>query len=358
MKLPVPLRKATRRLGWYQPPPEGRVGRLRLDFNENTAGAPPAALRALARLGRDQIASYPEYQLAERKLARFLGVRPEQLTLTNGIDDALRVVADAFAEAGEPVLLVEPTFAMYRFYADLLGARVLTLRYDDRLRFPLEAVLQALRRERPRLFFLANPNNPTGDLRRLAELRRILEAGRRTMVVVDEAYYEFSGVSVIGWIRRYPNLIVTRTFSKAAGLAGLRLGCLISNAAVLGALRPLRAPYSVNAAALAAALAVIRDRGWMRRYGREVTAGRAELERALDRLGVAAYPSAANFLLADFGRRGPALVRDLARRGILLRDRRSDFGRAGWVRITVGTRAQTRLLIRELERWWTKNTRS
>ncbi len=357
MSLAVPLRKQAERMSWYQPPPEGRVGRLRLDFNENTVGPPSSVLRALARLKPEQISSYPEYLAAERKLARYLGARPEQLLLTNGVDEALHVIANGFAETGKPVLLVEPTFTMYRFYAELLGARVITLRYDERLRFPVDGVLRTLSRERPRLFFLANPNNPTGDLLAPRTLRKILDAARRTMVVIDEAYYEFSGLSVAGWVGRSPNLIVTRTFSKAAGLAGLRLGCIVSNAEVVAALRRLRDPYSVNAAALAAGLAVAGSAGAVRRYAREVAAAREDLKHALTTLGVAVYPSSANFLLADFGERGPALFEALRRRGILLRDRRNDFGRPGWVRISIGTRGQTRTLIRELERLW-KTARS
>lgn len=352
MSLVVPLRKQAKRMTWYMPPPEGRVGRLRLDFNENTVGPPRSVLRALARLKPEQISSYPEYLATERKLARYLGVRPEQLLLTNGVDEALHVIADGFAEAGKPVLLVEPTFTMYRFYADLLGARVVTLRYDPQLRFPIDDVLRTLRRERPRLFFLANPNNPTGDLLATRTLRKILDSACQTMVVIDEAYYEFSGLSVAGWVGRARNLIVTRTFSKAAGLAGLRLGCVIANDEVVAALRRLRDPYSVNAAALAAGLAVAASPGAVRRYAREVAAAREELTKALTRLGVTVYPSAANFLLADFGRSGPELFEALRRRGILLRDRRNDFGRPGWVRISIGTRAQTRTLIRELEKMW------
>ena len=352
MSLVVPLRRTIQKLVWYQPPPEGRKGRLRLDLNENTVGPSRDVRRALARMRPEQIAFYPEYKPAERELARFFKVKPEQLLVTNGVDDALRVICDGFAESGEPVLLVEPTFAMYRFYAEMEGARILSLRYDDGLRFPMETLLQALRRERPRIFFLANPNNPTGELLDLAKLRRILDAAERTMVVIDEAYYEFSGLTVARWIRRYPNLIVTRTFSKASGLAGLRLGCLISNAEVVTALGRLRDPFSVNSAALAAGLAVIRHPAPVRRYAAEVGAARRELEKALERLGVTVYPSVANFLLADFGADGPALLAKLEKRGILLRDRRADFGRPGWVRITIGTRAQMRLLIREMERLW------
>jgi histidinol-phosphate aminotransferase len=352
MSLPVPLRKAAKQMRSCYPPPEGRGGFLRLDANENTGGPAPEVMRAVRGLRAEQISSYPEYQKAERRLARFFGVKPEELIVANGVDDALRLITDGYAESGEKVLLVEPTFEMYRFYAELLGARVITLRYDEKLRFPLEKVLRVLRRERPRLFFLANPNNPTGELLGRAALGKILKAGQRTMVVVDEAYYEFSGETLAGWIPRCRNLIVTRTFSKAAGLAGLRVGCVLANGEVTAALRRVRPPYPVNAAGLAAALAAAGSHRRTRRYVREVTAARAELARALARLGVTVYPSAANFLLADFGPRAAALLARLRRRGILLRDRRKDFGRIGPVRITIGTREQTRKLIAALEKEW------
>lgn len=336
----------------YHPPLEGRTGKLRLDFNENTVGPPPEVMQSLANLAPERIASYPEYRAAEQRLARFFHVRIENLIATNGVDDALRLISDGFAEAGEPVLIVEPTYAMYRFYAELLGAQLIALRYDDQMRFPLAEVLRALRRNRPRMLFLANPNNPTGSLLRPNELRKILDAARQTMVVIDEAYCDFSGVSVIGWITRRPNLIVVRTFSKAAGMAGLRIGCLLANAEVARALRRIHSPYAVNSAALAAALAVTRKHAAIRRYAREVVAARRELEQALRRMGVPVYPSAANFLLVDFGPQASGLLAKLHRRGILLRDRRSDFGRAGWVRITVGPRPQTHTLIRALEELW------
>jgi histidinol-phosphate aminotransferase len=350
VRLVVPLRRAAERMAPYHPPLEGRVGKLRLDFNENTVGPPAEVMRALGTLTLERIASYPEYRTAEERLARFFGVGIENLIVTNGVDDALRLINDGFAEAGKPALIVEPTYAMYRFYSELMGARVIALRYDDRMRFPLDGVLRVLRRDRPRMLFLANPNNPTGSLLSRAELRKILDAARRTMVVIDEAYSDFSGVSVIDWVARRPNLIVVRTFSKAAGIAGLRIGCLLANAEVVKALRRIHSPYAV--AALAAALAIARKRGSIRRYAREVVAARQGLDRALRRMGIPVYPSAANFLLVDFGPQASELLAKLRRRGILLRDRRSDFGRAGWVRITVGPRSQTRTLIRALEELW------
>ncbi len=356
MRLPVPVRRAVERMRAYHPPLEGRVGKLRLDFNENTVGPSPAVRRALARLTPDRLAMYPEYEATERRLARYFRVRPAELLITNGTDDALRLVVDAFVERGSSVLLVEPTFAMYRFYAELVGARILALRYDRAMLFPLDRVLRALERRgvrgRPRLMFLANPNNPTGTLVGKADLRRILKAARETLVVVDEAYFEFCGVTVLPWIRRYPNLVVTRTFSKAAGLAGLRAGFLFANERIAPALRKAHSPYPVNAAALVAAEAAARDGRFLRSYAREVNRSKLLLEQALARLGIPVFPGAANFVLVDFGRRAVALLRSLCRRGILLRDRRADFGRVGYVRITVGTRAQTRRLLRALETLW------
>lgn len=338
-------------MGSAHTPIEGRVGKLRLDFNENTVGCSPRVRAALARVTRDQVASYPEYEVMRRRLARFFHIAPEELLLSNGADDALRLIADAFLDARARVLVVDPTFPMYHFYAALAGARLLRLRYNTEMRFPLRDVLRALR-GKPRVFFLANPNNPTGTQVTAKELRAVLDAAKRTLVVVDEAYAEFSGVTALGWIHRYPNLVVVRTFSKAAGLAGLRIGCLMANREVIAAIRKTQAPFTVNSLAMIAADAAIRDTAYIRRYVREVQRARQELFHALGRLRIQTFPSGANFLLADFGPRAPALLRSLERQGILLRDRTADFGRPGYVRITVGTRSQTRRLIRALERLW------
>lgn len=352
MKLVVPVRRAVARLRPYRPPLEGRAGRLRLDFNENTVGCSPAARNVLARLGRERVAMYPEYEKTRLRLAGLFRVSPHEMLLTNGTDDALRLVVDTFVEARSPVLLVEPTFAMYRFYAELAGARIVSLRYDAGMRFPLAGALRALR-ARPHVFFLANPNNPTGTLLGRNELGVVLKAAANTIVVVDEAYADFSGVTVLDWIRRSPNLVVARTFSKAAGLAGLRLGCLFAHRAVVAALRRAHSPYAVNSAALAAALAAASDTRFLRGYVREVHRSRRELCAALTRLGIKTFPSAGNFVLAHLGPRAPQILRSLRRLRILLRDRQSDFGRVGYVRITVGTRAQTRKLVRALETLWT-----
>jgi histidinol-phosphate aminotransferase len=236
---------------------------------------------------------------------------------------------------------------MYRFYSELATARVHALRYDSKLQFPMAPVLAALR-SRPRIFFLANPNNPTGNILRPAELLNILKAGARTLVVVDEAYFEFSGITILPWIRRYKNLVITRTFSKAAGLAGLRLGCVLAHRQVAEVFRKAQSPYSVTIAALVAARASTRDGAFLRRTLREFRRSQKELERGLTKLGIQFFSSAANFILINFGDRAKEIVAALARRGTLVRDRSSDFGGEGYVRITIGTLSQTRRVLREL----------
>jgi len=344
----IRVRPAVERMRPYNPPLEGRTHKLRLDFNENPIGCSPAVRRALARLSAATISAYPEQETVRRKAARHFRVRPEELLLTNGTDEALSLIINTFVDPGDTVLLVEPTYAMYRFYAELAGAKIVAPRYDAKMRFTWKNVLAELRKD-PRVFFLPNPNSPTGNLLTKPELQRILKTAARTMVVIDEAYFEFSGVTVIPWIRRYRNLVVTRTFSKTCGLAGLRLGCIFTNAAQAATMRKAQSPYPVNAAALAAAEAAIADRAFIARTVREVKQSRAEFARGLAKLGVKSFPSAGNFVLAYFGVNTKQIVAALARKGILVRDRSSDFGGEGYIRVTLGTPAQTRRLLRELK---------
>jgi len=395
MKQPVPVRAAVEKMRAYNPPLEGRTKKLRLDFNENPIGCSPKVRQALAKLTSAEICSYPEQETVRRQMAKYFSVTPDELLLTNGTDEALHVIVSTFVEPNDAVLLVEPTYAMYRFYSELAGAQIAAPRYTKEIQFPWQEVQAILKGENvspsarspqeegfpgaaplsssrvrakqnqlkqpsevdfssqrntpPSVLFLPNPNSPTGNLLSLPELRRLLTAAKNTMVVIDEAYFEFSGITVIPWIRRHANLIVTRTFSKTAGLAGLRLGCIFVNRHLAATMRKSQSPYPVNAAALAAAEAAMQDRAFIKRTVREVKAGRQQLERGLKRLAVPYFPSGGNFLLVYLGDRAKKIVATLDRKGILLRDRSSDFHGQGYVRITAGTPAQMKRLLRELE---------
>src|ERR1700674_1562108 len=241
----LPVRKAILERRTYEAPAEGREGKVRLDFNENTSGCSPAILCALGKISPKQLAMYPEYQRSTALLARYFGVRRSELLLTNGGDDALRVFFDTFVESGSSILICEPTFPMYRYWGEIAGARVEALRYGPDMEFPMTGILGALRKK-PRVLFIANPNNPTGTLLQIAEIEKILRAASNTAVVMDEAYEEFSGVTLVPYIGKYANLFIARTFSKAAGLAALRLGAVMADAGSLSYLRRAMPPFPVN----------------------------------------------------------------------------------------------------------------
>ena len=347
MRVRLPVRKAILERRTYEAPAEGRWGKIRLDFNENTTGCSKAVLSALRLLSGKELAMYPEYQAPTQILARYFGVKPAELLLTNGGDDALRVFFDTFVEPRSHILICEPTFPMYRYYAEIAGARVEALHYSEEMDFPLPTVLKALRKG-PRVFFLANPNNPTGTLVDKAAILKILKAAPHTAVVLDEAYADFSGVTGVRWIRRHPNLFIAKTFSKAAGLAGLRLGAVIAQRDSLALVRRALPPFPVNAAALAASVGAVLERHTIERYIRETKRLRDWFAAELKRRNVRVFPSAGNFLLADFGGSGPDLFRRLTHKGILIRERSKDLG-PGFARITIGTRKELQSFLRLLD---------
>lgn len=328
---------------------EGRGNFLRLDYNENTIGCSRAVQRALARLKPEFIAQYPEYGETRKRLAKFLRVDANQVVLSNGADESLRLIFDAFLDRGQTIFIVDPTFTMYRVYAGLYESRIISLRYHFTRGFPLDEACRTLREEKPRAFFLANPNNPTGTLLKIAEIETLLASAPETLVVVDEAYFDFCGVTVLPLLSRYANLVVIRTFSKANGLAALRLGLAIAHPQTALALRKAQPPFPVNSAAVIAAEAALKDTAYVRKIAREIASSRKLLEAFFREHAIPFWPSVANFLLADFGPRAPQILRTLEAKRILLRDRTPDFGRPGWVRITVGSRNQTQRLLRALK---------
>jgi len=338
------------RLQKYRPPLEGRAGKLRLDFNENTVGCAPGVVRRLrTSLRAEELSRYPEYEQSRESLVEYFGVAKEEMLLTNGTDDAIKLICDAFVDPGDLLLIPVPTFPVYEFFHNVAGGRVARVRYDERFHLPLEEFLAAPKK-RPRWAALANPNNPTGAMISKKDLVAILQTLPNTLVLVDEAYFDFSQETVLPWVRKYGNLVVTRTFSKAFGLAALRIGCLFANAQLAEVIRRAQNPFSVNSLALASACEAIRHEGYVRRYVEEVRSNRAALCQLLDRLGVPYVPSAANFVLTRVGEGAPEIARRLREGGILVRDWSYDPHLRGYLRFTIGSTPQTRRLIQELER--------
>ena len=334
---PIP-RKAVERMKEYHPPLGNRDG-LRLDFNENTLACSPRVLEALQRVVAGDLTRYPERAAVEEFVAADLGLRAEQVLLTNGVDEAIHVLCQAFIDRNDVMLLPVPTYSMYEIYASATDGCVETILAGEDFSFPQDALLAAIKPQ-TKLICIANPNSPTGATVTREQILSIAEKAPHAIVLVDEAYFHFFGETVIDLIGTVPNLVVARTFSKAYGLAGLRLGMLAAAEETMHWLRRVISPYSVNSLALVCLPPAITDRGYLDWYVSEVKQARAELLPVLDELQVRYWPTEANFVLVDIGEKHKAFVTAMRDRGVLTRDRSADPGCDGCVRITIGTREQ------------------
>ena len=334
----------------YHPPLAGRDG-LRLDFNENTLGCSPRVLDRLRSLTYEDLARYPEREPVEATVAEFLKVPKHDLLLTNGVDEAIHLLCQAYLDPGDEALIVIPTYSMYRIYACATGAEVIAVPADSDFRLPIEAVRDRIT-SRTRMIAIANPNNPTGTFTDTDQLLEIARSAPNAAVLIDEAYFEFCGQTILPRRDEAPNLFITRTFSKVYGLAGLRAGMLIGPSNQMPSLRRICSPYNVNAAALACIPAVIGDAAYIEHYVTETIQSRRRLESALAARGIPYWPSQANFVLARIGSTKSAaqtFVQQMHRRGILVRDRSADYACEGCVRFTVGAAEHTNRLLTALD---------
>jgi histidinol-phosphate aminotransferase len=346
MSTKLRARRAVETLKEYHPPLGGRDG-LRLDFNENVDGCSPRVLQTLHSLTAETLNKYPEREPGERAVAEYLGISSEQVLLTNGVDEAIHLLAETYLEPGDETLIAVPTFSMYEIYALATGAVVRTVQSGETLEFPASDLLREIT-PKTRLICIANPNNPTGAVATRQQLLAIVHAAPEAAVLIDEAYIHFGGESLLDQIGTIDNLFVGRTYSKAYGLAGFRLGALLGSAAQLKMLRRVASPYNVNGIALTCLPGALDDREYIAGYIAQVLEGRNQLERFYREHNIHHWPSQANFVLAYFGEYRVAFVEQMRQRGILVRDRNSDPGCEGCVRITLGNRLQTQRLLREL----------
>jgi len=328
-------------------PPLGSREAMRLDFNENTLECSPRVRETLAQISTGALTRYPEREPVEAIVAAHLGLRAEQVALTNGVDEAIHVLFETFLEAGDELLLPVPTYTMYEVYASATDACVATVQAADDLQFPFDRLIAAIT-PRTKVIAIANPNSPSGSVATREQLLSLAAGAPQAVLLVDEAYFHFFGETVMDLVGTIPNLVVARTFSKAYGLAGLRLGLLAGPADLMRWVRRVLSPYSVNSLALACLPPALEDTAYLNWYVSEVLAARAEFETALDAAGVRRWPSRTNFVLVEIGPRHAEFVHLMRDAGVLVRDRSSDPGCDGRVRITIGTRAQMRQAVMAL----------
>jgi histidinol-phosphate aminotransferase len=327
-------RKAVSEMPEYHPPLGGRTA-LRLDFNENTFGPSPRVLERLRAVTAEGLTKYPEREPVERVVAKHFGLQAEQVLLTNGVDEAIHLICCAFLEPEDEALIATPSFFMYDVSVKMMTPHLRKIQSDASLEFPFEQFMAAIT-ERTKLMIVASPNNPTGAVVSREHLLAITAAAPQAVLMVDEAYFHFDGASVMGDLAAVPNLVVSRTFSKAYGLANLRIGMLAGNAGLLKYVRKVSSPYNVNGVALDCLPVALADEEYLAWYSEQVRAGRKRMMDGLRELGVPFFPSHANFVLMNIGPKHKELVTAMRTHGVLLRDRSTDPGCDGFVRITIG----------------------
>jgi histidinol-phosphate aminotransferase len=331
--------------------PHTRPGRVKLDANEHAYALPPAVREAvLAALATVDINRYPDPSADALRgaLAQRFEVRPDMLLLGNGSDELVQMVLIACGRAGETVLTPSPTFSMYSLGAQMLEQRPVEVPLTQEWALDMPCLLEAIRRERPRVIFLASPNNPTANYFDSAALQALIEAAPG-VIVIDEAYYDFCGRTLVPLLPSHPHLIIFRTLSKV-GLAGLRVGILIANPVLVGEINKVRLPYNLNVYSQVAARVVLEHWRLITAQFQDVVRERERLSARLRHMsGVTVFPAQANFLLARFAAGGARVWEALGAQGILVRRFSGPPALQDCLRITVGTPDENDLLITTLE---------
>ncbi len=328
------------------------AGIVKLASNENPRGPSPKALAAIATAAAD-VTRYPDGNgfALRSALASRLDVAPACLVLGNGSNDVLELVTQAFLTPGDEAIYAQHAFAVYPLATHARGAKGVEVPAKDH-GHDLPAMLAAIT-PRTRIVFVANPNNPTGTWIGAAAMEAfVANVPREVVVVLDEAYDEYLAPSdrsrSISWIARYPNLIVSRTFSKAYGLAALRVGYGVMDASVADLLNRVRQPFNVNSLAQAAAIAALGDAAYVEESARSNREGMRQIEAGLAKLGVAFVPSHGNFLLVNVGD-GARVYAALLRDGVIVRPV-ANYGLPGFLRVTVGLPAENERFLAVLGR--------
>jgi len=325
----------------------------KLDWNEATIGPSPLVGEALARAVRSPmyLAWYPDVtaRRLRRALSEYTGADPDEILVTNGSDDALALLCRTFLDASKALLAPVPTYTHTLLFARATGARLVSFQPRDVFETDTDRLAATIRELQPRLVYLVSPNNPTGVQYSAEEVATLADACTDALLIVDEAYVEFSGSSVLPERARRDNVVVTRTFSKAWGLAGLRVGYLVGALPVLDALRRLHNPKSVTVLGQVAAEAALTDREWLAQHVASVEAAKSMLSVFFQSRGLDVRMTGANFACIRLPN-APGFVEACERDHIFIRDRSTLPGMEGYVRITIPTREQTGALVDRLAR--------
>jgi histidinol-phosphate aminotransferase len=340
-------KKSIEKMEPYSPPISSRCNFIRLDFNENFSGCSPFAIEVLKTITRDEVSMYPDYNELRNDIAKLNNIDPSKILPINAGDEGIMLMMNTFLEKNDKILLPTPTFAMFKFYAQINDANIVEVKYNEDLSFPIINLLEKID-DKTKLIILVNPNNPTGTSIKKEDIIRILNKAKNSIVFLDEAYFDFTKNTCIDLIDKYDNLVILRSFSKAYGLAGLRLGYLISCEDNIKIFQKVNSPYSISFIANKLLKAAIQDKDYVENYICEIKDNKNFLYEEFEKLKIKYFKGDANFFLADFGTNYNLVYQKLKENNILVRDRNTYVKNT--LRITVGTKQQCKLLINILKK--------
>jgi histidinol-phosphate aminotransferase len=339
---------------------------LRLHLNENTGGCSQKVVEAVRAFDGTSLAKYPDFTDAVLETAAFLGVDPDRIVLTNGLDEGILLASIAFlgnrtpealVELGAPltapsgaaeVIVAQPAFEPYISGAHAMGARVISVPPGPDFSFPVDGIIRAIT-PNTRLIYVNNPNNPSGQPIPKDAIHRVAREAGHAVVFVDEAYHDFLGENFLAEAASYPNVLVGRTFSKAFGLAGMRVGVMIASPQLLAPIRRCMPLFNLNVVAVAALRAAIADPSFRAWYLAQAEESKALVYAACERAGLKYWKSAANFVLIDGGSRARQLIDGMIAKGVFVRDRTKDPSTPTCFRLTTGVVEHTRKACETLE---------
>lgn len=325
---------------------------IKLASNENPLGPSPKAVAAIKK-GLKNINRYPDSQCfyLKKRISRFFNVKPENIVLGNGSDELIEIIIKTFVEEDEHIITADFTFLEYKIISHTKARTVVTvpLKY---FKYDVEAIKRKID-AKTKVIFIANPNNPTGTYVTKQEIDELLSVlPERVLLVLDEAYDAFIDVDdfprSIDYLKR-KNVLVLKTFSKAYGLAGLRVGYALGNAELISCLEKARQPFNVNSLAQAAAVAALDDKKFLARTRKTILEGKDYIYDNLSKLGIAYVPSVSNFVLIDVGRDGVSIFKQMLKFGVIVRDMKQ-YGLKNFIRVTIGTKKENERFIKVLKK--------
>jgi len=341
----------------YSAPLEGRRGYLRLDFNENTIGPSPRVIEAIRKFDLKELAIYPEYMGIKKAFIQNLNnkipfnkIKIEEICMFNGVDAAIHSIFLAYGSKADDFLTTTPTFGYYYPCANMQGMNIINIPYENNnFNYPLENIYKILLERKPKILMICNPNNPTGTKLSAKEIFKLAKISKGTLIVIDELYEAFDNISIIPEVNfnEFQNIIVLRSLSKTAGLAGLRIGFAIGAEKIIKNIKCVTGPYDINSIAVEATFAALKDQAYIDNYVQEVINAKHWLKDELIKYQIKYHINGGNYFLLWPKNDSLKVEKELKERGILVRNMKGKNLINGSIRVSIGSQSQMKKFLYE-----------